>query len=122
MMTRTCLMFASLLSALVLPEGTSAQSAAQSAEIKEHLAQKTKGRQGCSQARKAIRAIKEDYPGYTFVFAGRKDRTITGIRGCGYAWNTNPAKAAQVAMENCRKWEKEYGTGADGTKTCRILR
>ena len=58
--------------------------------------------------------------GWHLAFAGRKDSTITGIRGCGYAWNRDAAKAQAVALENCRKWEKTYGTG-NGEKTCRLM-
>ena len=77
---------------------------------------------GCTAARKQIRrqksaAAKE---GWHLAFAGRKDSTITGIRGCGYAWNSDPAKAQQAAMQNCRKWEKTYGTG-DGDKVCSLM-
>lgn len=77
---------------------------------------------GCTAARKQIRrqtksAAKE---GYYLAFAGRKDTTITGIRGCGYAWDTDKAKAQSRAMSECKKWEKTYGTG-QGEKICALM-
>lgn len=77
---------------------------------------------GCTAARKQIRRQKQEAAshGWHLVFAGRKDSTITGIRGCGYAWNRDAAKAQQTAMQNCKQWEAKYGTG-DGTKVCSLM-
>jgi hypothetical protein len=77
---------------------------------------------GCSAARKQIRRSKKDAAkdGWHLAFAGRKDSTITGIRGCGYAWRRDLAKAQAAAMNNCKKWEVKYGTD-NGKKTCRLM-
>ncbi len=98
-----------------------AQSAEQSQAIAEQF-EKYKGRTfSCTASRKALRKLSKQYPAYHFVFAGRKDTTITGIRGCGFAWNTDLKRAQKVAMENCKEWEVKYGT-AGGKKICRFLR
>ncbi len=77
---------------------------------------------GCTAVRKQIKRQKESAAkeGYYLAFAGRKASTITGIRGCGYAWYKDEAKAQSVAMANCKRWEAEYGTG-NGDKTCRLM-
>lgn len=77
---------------------------------------------GCSAARKQIRRQKASAAeaGWHLAFAGRKDSTITGIRGCGFAWYTDLRKAQEHAMASCRKWETTYGTNG-GTKTCRLM-
>lgn len=77
---------------------------------------------GCTMYRKEIRKFKRrgEFEPYHFAFAGRKDRTITGIRGCGYGWSTDLERAQNIAMERCREWEVEYGVG-NGEKTCRLM-
>jgi len=77
---------------------------------------------GCTAARKQIRRQKAEAAeaGWYLAFAGRKDSTITGIRGCGYAWNRDAAKAQEIALRNCRKWEVQYGTDG-GKKVCSLM-
>lgn len=77
---------------------------------------------GCTAARKQIKRQKASAAkeGYHLAFAGRKDSTITGIRGCGYAWNTNMAKAQADAMKYCKESEAKYGTG-NGEKICSLM-
>ncbi|MEO0402744.1 MAG: hypothetical protein AAF214_10250 [Pseudomonadota bacterium] len=99
-----------------------AQSQAEGDLIADKLNAAAKGRQSCSQARKELRKLRDEHPNYHFAFAGRKDRTITGMRGCGYAWNLDLETAQQRAMLECRKSEVEFGTGGDGTRICRLLR
>lgn len=76
----------------------------------------------CTMWKREIRRFKRrgEFKPYQFAFAGRKDSTITGIRGCGYGWSMDLERAQEVAMEHCRKWEVEYGVG-NGEKTCRLI-
>lgn len=76
----------------------------------------------CTVWKREIRRFKRrgEFEPYEFAFAGRKDSTITGIRGCGYGWSLSLERAQEIAMQNCRKWELKYGIG-NGDKTCRII-
>ena len=111
---------------LVLSLATANSTAAQDtgeirAAFKEAQEEMRKNGAGCTYMRKKFRRFRKEFPDAHFVFAGRKDRTITGIRGCGFAWNLDRVKAEEQAMKSCRKWEAEYGTDG-GTKTCRFLK
>lgn len=98
-----------------------AQSPSEAAQISAKMTEFKNKNFGCTRTRKAMRAVAADHPDYHFAFAGRKALTITGIRGCGYAWNINRAAAQAKAMQHCRKWERAYGT-AGGTRTCHLMR
>ncbi|MBT8155901.1 hypothetical protein KMP13_18955 [Epibacterium ulvae] len=92
-------------------------------EIRKRFDEKTANNAAtCTKARKELRRMKRSgkYEPYHFVFAGRKDNTITGIFGCGYAWNVSLEAAQVLSMARCRKWERELGVG-NGEKTCRYL-
>lgn len=57
---------------------------------------------GCSMALKRFR--KELQQQKYAAFARGRAFTITGMRGCGYAWNRkSQAQADQAALRNCRK-------------------
>lgn len=99
----------------------SGQSDAQANAIRAEI-KALEGRDfGCTRARKLLRTLRVDYPDYHFVFAGRKAATITGIRGCGYAWGTDLGDVQTRAMTACRRQEAKLGTGPQGERTCRIL-
>ncbi len=110
-----------LVAALHVTPPALAQSQAETIEIQTKLAKFKGSNFSCTKSRRALRRLTKEHPAYTFAFAGRKAPTITGIRGCGFAWNTNPDKARSVAMQNCKKWEIQYGTGG-GKWTCRLMR
>ncbi|MEM7242484.1 MAG: hypothetical protein AAF429_09885 [Pseudomonadota bacterium] len=76
----------------------------------------------CSRTQNILSQIKKQkqYKHLHFSFAGRKAPTITGIRGCGYAWNTSEDTAKEQAMAQCKKSEERFGTGK-GNRTCRFL-
>ena len=104
------------------------QASAQSAKLSGEISSKirkvmNRNATGCRNARKEIRRLRRNkrYSAYHLVFAGRKDSTITGMKGCGYAWNVDLVEAQSRAMAECRKWEVKYGTG-DGEKTCRFMK
>lgn len=103
------------------PAAGHAQTQAQSKEIRGRIKEAAGKVFSCSNVRKELAKIASDYPAYHFAFAGRKAPTITGIRGCGYAWHTNENTAHIKALENCRKWESKLGTG-NGKYTCRLMR
>lgn len=103
------------------PSISHAQSGGKHDDLFEALGYRMAGTATCTKIRRALRDLQELYPEDHFAFAGRKDRTITGIRGCGYAWDETLAAAQTRAMENCRKWEVEYGTHG-GTRTCRLMK
>lgn len=75
---------------------------------------------GCTAIRHRIRSANKQVSGHHFAFAGRKAATFSGIRGCGWAYSRNRAEAEAKAMQNCRKWEQEYGTGGGG-KVCKLM-
>lgn len=105
-------------------ERAAAQTAKLSGEISSKLRKAmNRNATGCLNTRKEIRRLGRNkrYSAYHFAFAGRKDRTITGMKGCGYAWNVDLEGAQNKAMAECRKWEVKYGTG-DGEKTCRFMK
>jgi hypothetical protein len=57
---------------------------------------------GCSMALKRFR--KELQQQNYAAFARGRAFSITGMRGCGYAWNKkSQAQADQTALRNCRK-------------------
>lgn len=89
-------------------------------DLETYLKNKVNGIGGCSRVRGEFKILRKKYPSYHFAFAGRKDFTLSGIRGCGYAWNKNKDIANKTAMQNCKKWEEKYGT-AGGKKTCSLL-
>ncbi len=98
-----------------------AHAATDNQKIEDELAARGATFGGCSNVRAGVRNLARSYPDYHFAFAGRKAPTITGIKGCGYAWNRDLAKAQANAMRLCRKSEVEYGT--DGGKwTCRLMK
>ena len=110
-----------LVAVLLLISPALALSEAESSEIRAKMAQ-FKGKDfGCTRTRKAMRKIAAAHPNYHFAFAGRKALTITGIRGCGYAWNVDAAAAQATALKICKQWEQAYGT-AGGTRTCQLMR
>jgi hypothetical protein len=76
----------------------------------------------CTAARKQVRRLKlaAAKDGVYLAFAGRKDSTITGIRGCGIAWRSSLEEAQKAAMARCRQKEVEFGT-AGGKKVCRLM-
>ncbi|MDN2581543.1 hypothetical protein [Aquibium sp. ELW1220] len=86
----------------------------------EELKRTVKRVGGCTRVRHRLRSLRKEHPEYHFAFAGRKAATITGIHGCGFAWDRSGSVAASKAMASCKLIEKRYGTG-DGTKTCRLL-
>ena len=100
---------------------TSQPMEARAQSVSEELSALKNKIAGCTRAKRKLRNFQKKYKDYHFVFAGRKDRTITGIRGCGYAWNKNRNTARKNAMRNCKKWEKKYGTDG-GKKTCRFFK
>jgi len=113
--------FAILLAAAVLvsaPELAQAQLSPETLGVQLNRLGQQLG--GCTAARHRIRSVRNQVEGYHFAFAGRKAATFTGIRGCGWAWNKDKAKAEAAAMRHCKEWEVKYGTGGGG-KTCRIM-
>lgn len=79
------------------------------------------GNFGCTDMRKLFRVLRKDYPEVTFAFAGRRAPTITGMRGCGWSFDVDPATARQKAMTSCKREEAKRGTGPNGTRICRLL-
>ncbi len=116
---KTALTVAGLALLLSLSGPALAQSVAK--EIQEELNEISKDSFGCSKVLKRLKTFRRKYPEFHFYFAGRKDDTRTGIRGCGYGFHTDPAKAQAGAMRNCKKWEVNYGTDG-GRKICSFIK
>ncbi|MGC1496345.1 MAG: hypothetical protein WA790_11095 [Sulfitobacter sp.] len=89
--------------------------------IKEELSELSEDSFGCSKVLKRLKTFRRKYPEFHFYFAGRKDDTRTGIRGCGYGFNSDPEKAKADALKHCKKWEVNYGTDG-GKKICHFIK
>jgi len=89
--------------------------------IQSRIDRERGGTYGCTEMRKLFRVMRKDYPEVTFAFAGRRAATITGMRGCGWAFDADTATAQQEAMRHCKKHEARMGTGPNGTRVCRLL-
>lgn len=92
-----------------------------SKEIQSELDLLGKKSFGCSKILKRFKTFRREYTQFHFFFAGRKDDTVTGIRGCGYGFNIDPEKAQADALKHCKKWEVTYGTD-NGTKVCQFMK
>jgi len=101
-----------------------AQSAEETARIERkmdvRMAQASTYAYGCTAIRQVYRKLRREHPSYHFVFAGRRAPTITGMRGCGYAWGADLEKARAEAMAGCKRQEEKLGTNG-GKRTCRFL-
>lgn len=75
---------------------------------------------GCTRVKRKIREFNRQFEKYHFAFAGRTAISITGIRGCGWSWNTSKKKAETNAMRYCKDWEEHYGTGG-GKRVCHLM-
>ena len=63
---------------------------------------------GCSATLRELRKRKNELK--YLAFAKRRALSITGMRGCGYAWNqVNQKVADEKALANCREREKRPG-------------
>lgn len=111
---------ASAVVAVMFLSGAAAPSAWAAPAFDAELKMTVKRVGGCTRVRHRLRSLRKEHPEYHFAFAGRKAATITGIQGCGFAWDKSGPVAAAKAMARCKRIEKKYGTG-DGTKTCRLM-
>lgn len=74
----------------------------------------------CTQGKRKVAKYKKQHPEQHVYFAARNDKTITGMRGCGWGAHKSKSKAKSIAMKHCKKWELEYGTNG-GKNVCRFI-
>lgn len=97
---------------------TYGQSPARAAEIRTEMERISDGDFSCTRMRKYFRRAAKMYPEYHFAFAGRRAVTITGMMGCGYAFNVTEEDAQARAMARCKRSEARLGTGGRGNLKC----
>ena len=109
--------FVGIVSVLIASSGAPVAAS----DLREELARLVKTPAGCSAVRLRLKLLQSQNRDVYFAFAGRKDTTISGIRGCGYSWfQPSKAKAEAIALENCKNMEARYGTDG-GRKTCHLI-
>ena len=76
---------------------------------------------GCTRVRKRIAKAIIKFPDTQFAFVGRTaPKSITGIRGCGFAWGRGRSKVIARAMAYCKKGDRRFGTNTG--RTCKLLK
>jgi len=76
---------------------------------------------GCTRVRKRIAKAIVKFPDTQFAFVGRTaPKSITGIRGCGFAWGRGQSKVNAHAMARCRKKDRRHRNRTG--RTCKLLK
>ena len=74
---------------------------------------------GCTRVKKRFAKAIIKFPDTQFAFVGRTaPKSITGIRGCGFAWGRGQSKVNARAMARCRKGDRRFGTKTG--RTCKL--
>lgn len=90
-------------------------------DLRQELARLVKTPAGCTAVRLRLKLLQSQNRDKYFAFAGRKDKTPSGMRGCGYSWYMDSKSEAEaIALRNCKKMEVRYGTDG-GSKTCHLM-
>ncbi len=75
---------------------------------------------GCTKARKRISKAIIEFPDTKFAFVGRTaPKSVTGIRGCGFAWGRSQSKVNARAMGYCKKRDRRHRNRTG--RTCKLL-
>lgn len=75
---------------------------------------------GCTKVRKRIAKAVVNFPDTKFAFVGRTaPKSVTGIRGCGFAWGRGQSKVNARAMGYCKERDRRHRNRIG--RTCKLL-